>query len=112
MGRRPRLNVVLRSRITGFAGRERRTTGARTSPACANRHQPRGVSHLFRGSPSSPGYFESNGSVKLGVCPRKTLFVIMLTTSEHRGRQCHANRTIAQCALCTSLVSENTQTHS
>ena len=50
--------------------------------------------------------------MSLGVCPRKTLVVIMLTTSEHIGRQCNANRTIAQCALCTSLVSENTQTHS
>ena len=48
----------------------------------------------------------------LGACPRKTLFVIMLTTSEHIGKQCTANRTIVQCALCTSLVSENTQTHS
>ena len=48
----------------------------------------------------------------LGACPRKTLFVIMLTSSQHRGRQCNANRTITQCALCTSLVSENTQTHS
>ena len=50
--------------------------------------------------------------VTLGACPRKTLFVIMLTTSEHIGKQCNANRTIVQCALCTSLVSENTQTHS
>ena len=48
----------------------------------------------------------------LGACPRKTLVIIMLTTSEHIGRPCNANRTIAQCALCTSLVSENTQTHS
>ena len=30
----------------------------------------------------------------LGACPRKTLFVIMLTTSEHIGKQCNANRTI------------------
>ena len=59
----------------------------------------------------------SNNMVNYGyrtleACPRKTLFAIMLTTSEHRGRQCNANRTMAQCALCTSLVSENTQTHS
>ena len=32
--------------------------------------------------------------------------------NEYRGKQCNANRTIAQCALCTSLVSGNTQTHS
>ena len=50
--------------------------------------------------------------VALGACPRKTLFVIILTTSEHIGKQRNANRTVVQCALCTSLVSENTQTHS
>ena len=48
----------------------------------------------------------------LGDCPRKTLFAIRLTHSEYIRRPCNANRTIAQCALCTSLVSENTQTHS
>ena len=40
----------------------------------------------------------------LGACPRKTLFVIMLTTSEHIGKQCNANRTIAQCATGGSEI--------
>ena len=74
-----------------------------------------------RGFPRSargPQYPEDSAEARvggdLGACPRKTLFVIMLTTSEHKhiGKQCNANRTIVQCALCTSLVSENTQTHS